>query len=197
MEAPSTSRSGERFDSTGNLSAAWSDRVSLGIPFAGSLALATDRVRFMFGLSLRLHAPERRQPFPMPPKPESFYTTYGSLSTSTTISWARVGFRWASFAAQSAPGTGVALASSGLRRQRHCSSGCQHMSSLQTLANDLAPDLYSAIVVTVADVLQQMGHFGKRAPLPVGGQVLFPLARVSLRIRLRLHDQKLQDTKTG
>jgi hypothetical protein len=43
--------------------------------------------------------------------------------------------------------------------------------------NDLALDLYSGIVVTVADVLQQMGHFGKRVPLPVTGQVLFPAGR--------------------
>jgi hypothetical protein len=37
----------------------------------------------------------------------------------------------------------------------------------QALTNDLAADLYSAIIIAVADVLQQMRHFRERAPFAI------------------------------
>jgi hypothetical protein len=41
----------------------------------------------------------------------------------------------------------------------------------ETFANDLAADFNSAIVIAVADVLQQVRHLGKWAPLAVFGHV--------------------------
>ncbi|MGD0261162.1 MAG: hypothetical protein ABSD29_15230 [Verrucomicrobiota bacterium] len=67
----------------------------------------------------------------------------------------------------------------------------------KALPYHLAADFNSAIVISVADVLQQVRHLGKRAPLAITGQVLFPFAGVRLSIRLRMHEQKLLDTKTG
>ncbi len=74
--------------------------------------------------------------------------------------------------------------------------GCPNV-GFETLANDLAPDLDPAIVVAVADVLQQVWHFRKRAPLSVLGQVSFSLSGARFCICSRLHNQKVRDTKSG
>ena len=67
----------------------------------------------------------------------------------------------------------------------------------QVLSNHLAVDFNSAIVIAVADVLQQMRHFGKRALLSVTGEVLFLCLGLRSGIRLTVCDQKLGDTNTG
>jgi hypothetical protein len=76
--------------------------------------------------------------------------------------------------------------------------GCYPTVGFETFTNGLATDLNSAIVTPVADVLQQVRHLGKRAPLAVLGQVLFSyLERLALRVQCLMHARILRDTKTG
>ena len=73
--------------------------------------------------------------------------------------------------------------------------GCCPNVGFETFANDLAADFNSAIVIAVADVLQQVRHLGKRAPLAVFGQVLFSfLERLALRVQCLTHARILRDT---
>lgn len=76
--------------------------------------------------------------------------------------------------------------------------GCCPNVGFETFANDLADDFNSAIVIAVADVLQQVRHLWKRAPLAIFGQVLFSfLERFALRVQCLIRARILRDTKTG
>ena len=70
---------------------------------------------------------------------------------------------------------------------------------IKTFANVLAVYVDWGIVVAVADVLQQMRHLGKRAPLAVFGQVFLPFSglRLALSILCVVHTRKQRDAKTG
>jgi hypothetical protein len=46
---------------------------------------------------------------------------------------------------------------------------------LEALAKDFAADFDSAIVIAIADVLQQVRHLGEGTPLTVFGEVLLAL----------------------
>jgi len=69
--------------------------------------------------------------------------------------------------------------------------------SLVWFPNKLAAHFYSAIVISVADVLEQMRHFWKRAPLAIFGQVFLTIPRAVFSFRHTLHGQKLRDPKMG
>src|ERR1035437_1662050 len=55
---------------------------------------------------------------------------------------------------------------------------------LETFTNDLAVYSYSCIVSAVADVLQQVRHLGKRAPLATFGRVFLPFPGLCLSLSI-------------
>jgi hypothetical protein len=67
--------------------------------------------------------------------------------------------------------------------------------SVETFSNDLAVDFYPAIIIAVADVLQQMRHFWKRAPFAIFGQMFLSLP--NRRLGIRFHGVTLGDTNPG
>ena len=74
---------------------------------------------------------------------------------------------------------------------------CPNIGS-EAFANDLAAGFNSAIVIAVADVLQQVRHLRERASLAVFGQVLCSFSvRFALSVQRLAHARILRDTKTG
>ena len=74
--------------------------------------------------------------------------------------------------------------------------GCPNRSS-QALTNRLAVNFDSAIVIAVADVLQQVRHFWKRAPFSIIGKVLFPFPTGLWNVRSGFHSSKVSGYKGG
>src|SRR2546427_10867440 len=62
-------------------------------------------------------------------------------------------------------------------------------------ANRLAADFGSAIIIRVADVLQQVWHFRERTPFSIGGKALVPCALVRRSFCICIHKSKIRDTK--
>jgi hypothetical protein len=66
---------------------------------------------------------------------------------------------------------------------------------INVVTNDLAADFYSAIVIAIAGVLQQMRHFRKRAPFAITRQMWLSLP--TGRLGIQFHGMILRDTKQG
>ena len=67
----------------------------------------------------------------------------------------------------------------------------------KSLSNQLAADFDSAIIIGVADVLQQVWHFRERTPFPIGGKALFPFALARFGFRIIVHKLNIRDAKPG
>ena len=68
-------------------------------------------------------------------------------------------------------------------RQPH-RGGCPNR-SFPTLTNRLAANFHSAIVIAVADVLQRVRHFWKRAPFSILGKASLPISGLSAECPVR------------